>query len=130
MKKLIIELTDKQHCLLTRIAKGDKRKVTDLIYLALSRGFEYMYCETALHIDKVDSDYTDKEKKQIAKNKKLEASKGWGDLNYDEKEKRGYEYVCSSMANYPCENDFMPGFAESLERNATEGLAKVEGGEG
>ena len=127
MKKLIIELTDKQHCLLTRIAKGDKRKVTDLVYLALSRGFEYMYCETPLHIDKVESDYTDEEKKQIAKNKKLEATKGWDDLTYSEKEKRGHAYVCQSLSNYP--TDFMPGFAESLERNAIEGLAKVEGGE-
>ena len=81
-----------------------------------------MYFETALHIDKVDSDYTDKEKKQIAKNKKLEASKGWSDLDYDEKQKRGWEHVCSVMCNYPHDNDFMPGFAESLERNATEGL--------
>ena len=122
MKTITIDLTNKQHCMISRIAKGDKRKVSDLIYLALSRGFEYMYFETALHIEKADSDYTVKEKKQNAKNKKLEASKGWSDLDYDEKRKRGYEHVCSSMSNYPCENDFMPGFAESLERNATEGL--------
>ena len=122
MKTITIDLTNKQHCMISRIAKGDKRKVSDLIYLALSRGFEYMYFETALHIEKADSDYTVKEKKQIAKNKKLEASKGWSDLDYDEKRKRGYEHVCSSMSNYPSENDFMPGFAESLERNATEGL--------
>ena len=122
MKTITIDLTNKQHCMLSRIAKGDKRKVSDLIYLALGRGFEYMYFETPLHIEKVDSDYTVKEKKQIAKNKKLEASKGWIDLDYDEKRKRGYEHVCSSMSNYPSENDFMPGFAESLERNATEGL--------
>ena len=122
MKTITIDLTNKQHCMLSRIAKGDKRKVSDLIYLALSRGFEYMYFETALHIEKVDSDYTDKEKKQIAKNKKLEASKGWSDLDYDEKQKRGWEHVRSVMCNYPHENDFMPGFAESLERNATEGL--------
>jgi len=126
MKTITIDLTDKQHCMLSRIAKGDKRKVSDLIYLALSRGFEYMYCETALHIDKVDSDYTDKEKKQIAKNKKLEASKGWSDLDYDEKQKRGWEHVCSVMCNYPHDNDFMPGFSESLERNATEGLKENE----
>ena len=122
MKTITIDLTDKQHCMLSRIAKGDKRKVSDLIYLALSRGFEYMYFETALHIEKVDSDYTAKEKKQIAKNKRLEASKGWSDLDYDEKQKRGWEHVCSVMCNYPHDNDFMPGFAESLERNATEGL--------
>ena len=126
MKTITIDLTDKQHCMLSRIAKGDKRKVSDLIYLALSRGFEYMYFETALHIEKVDSDYTAKEKKQIAKNKKLEASKGWSDLDYDEKRKRGYEHVCSVMCNYPHDNDFMPGFAESLERNATEGLKENE----
>ena len=126
MKTITIDLTDKQHCMLSRIAKGDKRKVSDLIYLALSRGFEYMYFETALHIEKVDSDYTDKEKKQIAKNKKLEASKGWSDLDYDEKQKRGWEHVCSVMCNYPHDNDFMPGFAESLERNATEGLKENE----
>ena len=122
MKKLNIELTNKQHCMLTRIAKGDKRKVTDLVYLALSRGFEYMYSENALHIDKVESDYTDWEKKQIAKNKKLEATKEWKTLSYDEKEKRGYAYVSHVLSNYPAEDDFMPGFAESLERNAIEGL--------
>ena len=122
MKTINIELTNEQHCMLTRIAKGDKRKVSDLIYLALSRGFEYMYDETPLHIDKVESDYTDKEKKQIAKNKKLEATKGWNDLNYEEQKKRGYDYVCKVMSNYPREKDFIPGFAESLERNATEGL--------
>lgn len=122
MKKLIIELTDKQHCLLTRIAKGDKRKVSDLLYLALAEGFRFMYCETPLHIDKAESDYTEKEKKQIAKNKKLEATKGWKDLTFTEKQKRGFEHVCSVLCNYPSEDDFLPGFAESLERNAIEGL--------
>lgn len=122
MKKLNIELTNKQHCMLTRIAKGDKRKVSDLVYLALSNGFYYMYCETSLHIDKVESDYTDWEKKQIAKNKKLEATKEWKNLSYDEKEKRGYAYVSHVLSNYPAEDDFMPAFTESLERNATEGL--------
>ena len=123
MKTINIELTDEQHCMLTRIAKGDKRKVSDLIYLALSRGFEYMYDETVLHIEKVDSDYTDEEKKQIAKNKKLEATKGWNDLNFKEQKERGYDYVCKVMSNYPSQKDFMPKFAESFERNVTEGLA-------
>jgi hypothetical protein len=122
MKTINIKLTDEQHCMIKRIAKGDKRKVSDLIYLALSRGFEYMYDETSLHIDKVESDYTDEEKKQIAKNKKLEATRGWNDLNFKEQKERGYDYVCKVMSNYPSQKDFMPGFAESLERNVTEGL--------
>jgi len=122
MKKLTINLTDKQHCMISRIAKGDKRKVEDLIYLALAGGFEFMFCETPLHIEKVESDYTEAEKKQIAKNKKLEATKGWDDLTYEEQSKRGYEHVCGIMANFPIKDDFMPGFAKSLERNATEGL--------
>ena len=122
MKKLTIELTDKQYCMIKRIAKGDKRKLSDLMYLALADGFYYYYSDVSLTIKKIDSDYTAKEKKQIAKNKKLESAKDWDDLGWEERQKRGFKHVSAYMSNYPPKDDFMPDFRDSLERNAIEGL--------
>ena len=122
MKKLTIELTDKQYCMIKRIAKGDKRKLSDLMYLALADGLYYLYSDVALTIEKIESDYTAKEKKQIAKNKKLESAKDWDDLGWEERQKRGFDHVSAYMSNYPHKDDFMPAFRDSLERNAIEGL--------
>jgi hypothetical protein len=122
MKKLTIELTDKQYCMIKRIAKGDKRKLSDLMYLALADGLYFLYSDIALTIEKIDSDYTAKEKKQIAKNKKLESAKDWDDLGWEERQKRGFDHVSAYMSNYPIKDDFMPAFRDSLERNAIEGL--------
>tara|TARA_R100000664_G_scaffold34208_1_gene55068 strand:- start:3260 stop:3487 length:228 start_codon:yes stop_codon:yes gene_type:complete len=66
MKTITIELTDKQHCLLSRIAKADKRKLDDFIYLIIAEGLTYFFCE-----------------RQQAKNEKLQKTKGWDDLEWD-----------------------------------------------
>ena len=108
--------------MIKRIAKGDKRKLSDLMYLALADGLYYLYSDVALTIEKIESDYTAKEKKQIAKNKKLESAKDWDDLGWEERQKRGFDHVSAYMSNYPHKDDFMPAFRDSLERNAIEGL--------
>tara|TARA_R110002167_G_scaffold281895_1_gene487194 strand:- start:730 stop:1119 length:390 start_codon:yes stop_codon:yes gene_type:complete len=117
MKTINIKLTDEQHCLLTRISEGDSRKVLDLIYLGLADGLGGFYCERPLTIKKITSDYTDEEKKQITKNKKLEKQKGWDDLDWAEKKEKGFEHVSDYMSNYGKEGDFMVDFCKSLESN-------------
>ena len=83
MKTITIELTDKQHCLLSRIAKADKRKLDDFIYLIIAEGLTYFFCETSICIEKTPDEYTQEERRQQAKNEKLQKTKGWDDLEWD-----------------------------------------------
>jgi hypothetical protein len=117
MKTINIELTDEQHCMLNRISEGDCRKVSDLIYLGLADGLGGFYCEKPLTIKKVASDYTNQEKKQIAKNEKLQKQKGWNDLSWEEMRNKGFDHVSDYMSNYGEDGDFMVAFCKSLERN-------------
>jgi len=128
MKKIHIELTDKQHCLLTRIAKADKRKLGDFVYLIIAEGLTYFFCETSTCIEKTPDEYTQEERKQQAKNEKLEKTKGWDDLDWEEKQAKGFESVSSYMHNsYGNGDDFLDALTKSLERNAFEGINEQEG---
>ena len=46
MKKLEINLSDKDYSLLSRIAKSEGRRLSDLTYLVLGKGLEVFFCET------------------------------------------------------------------------------------
>ena len=67
MKTINIELTDKQHCLLTRIAKEERRKLRDLMYVVIADGLGSVFCERAVHVEKTPDEYNDADKKQLAK---------------------------------------------------------------
>ena len=118
MKTINIELTDKQHCLLTRIAKADKRKLNDFICLILAEGLSFFFCEESICVDKTPDEYTQEERKQQAKNEKLEKSKGWDDLDWEEKQANGYENVSTNMHNsYGIGDDFIDELSKSIESN-------------
>ena len=118
MKKLTIKLTDKQFCLLTRVSKEEKRKLQDFIYLTISQGLSSFFCERIIHVEKKKDDYTAEEKKQLATNEKLEKSKGWNNLDYDERRAKGYDHVFHYLSN--CnrdQKDFIVELSESIEAN-------------
>tara|TARA_R100000655_G_scaffold35713_2_gene69439 strand:+ start:12087 stop:12476 length:390 start_codon:yes stop_codon:yes gene_type:complete len=118
MKTINIELTDKQHCLLTRIAKEERRKLHDLMYAVVADGLGSMFCERAVHIEKTPDEYSVTEKKQLAKNEKLKKSKGWDDLTWDERYAKGFEHVYSFLTNsIRDEKDFISELSKSIEEN-------------
>ena len=92
-KKLTIEVTDKQYDLFKRIALEDNRKLNDLVRLVFITGIDFHWSEDYFSFKKRDDEYTPKEQDQIIKNKELEKTEGWDDLDYKEKTKRGYDSV-------------------------------------
>lgn len=122
MKKITIDLTDKQHCLLSRIAKEDKRKLQDLIYLTISAGLGSVFCEREFHVEKTPDEYSEQDRKQLAKNEKLEKSKGWEELTWDQKREKGFKHVRDWLSNCnPDQKDFVGELSESIESNIYKG---------
>ena len=118
MKTINIELTDKQHCLLTRIAKADRRKLDDFISLILAEGLRYFFCEHSICVEKTLDEYTQEERKQQAKNEKLKKTKGWDDLDWEEAQAKGYERVSAYMHySYGRGDDFLDELTKSIESN-------------
>ena len=108
MKKIEITIPDKDYDLLTRIAKEQKRRLSDMHYLIYAEGLHFFFCETDVNIDKKDSEYTEEEKKQKVLNKKLEKDHdGFWKKEDEERKKLGYKPVRTYMSNheYDHEND-------------------------
>ena len=74
-KQIIIELSDKDYSSLTRIAKSDKRKTKDLIYLLIAEGLRFFFNDNYRLIEKIESEYTEKEKQQLLINKGKDKTK-------------------------------------------------------
>ncbi len=126
MKTLSIRLKDKQYDLLSRIAKSERRKLPDLLYVLLGNGISVQYCDQGVCIPKEASEYTEEEKQTIANNKALEATEGWISLGWEERKERGYEHVHSHLSNCDRDSqDFIEELSDSimdlaLEDNPTE----------
>ena len=126
MKTLSIQLKDKQYDLLARIAKSERRKLSDLLYVLLGYGVSVQFCDQGVAIPKEASEYTEEEKQTIANNEALEATEGWMSLNLEERTKRGYEHVPTHLNNYTHgPQDFIEELSDSimdlaLEDNPTE----------
>ena len=93
MKNLPAPIPDDLYDVLKRIAKYERRKFRDFIYLILAEGLSSYYCERQLFVDKLQTEYTKEETNQIAKNSELEKTEGWNDLSWDERKSRGYVSV-------------------------------------
>ena len=93
MKNLPAPIPDDLYDVLKRIAKYERRKFRDFIYLILAEGLSSYYCERQMFVDKLQTEYTKEETDQIAKNSELEKTEGWNDLSWDERKSRGYVSV-------------------------------------
>lgn len=93
MKNLPAPLPDDLYDVLKRIAKYERRKFRDFVYLILAEGLSSYYCERQMFVDKLQTEFTKEETDQIAKNSELEKTEGWNDLSWDERKSRGYVSV-------------------------------------
>ena len=93
MKNLPAPLPDDLYDVLKRIAKYERRKFRDFIYLILAEGLSSYYCERQLFVDKLQAEFTKEETDQIAKNAELKKTEGWNDLSWEERTSRGYVSV-------------------------------------
>ena len=110
-KKLTIEVTDKQHDLLRRIAISDRYKLNDLICLIFARGLEFQWCEEDITFKKRDDEYTPEEQDQIIINKRIEKElkkegKTIWDISNEDERRKGYKRV----SEYHC----VGGYGDNL----------------
>ena len=120
-KKLTIEVTDKQHDLLRRIAISDRYKLNDLIRLVFARGLEFQWCEDYLSFKKKEDEFTPEEKEQLLKNTEIEkdlAKEGRQiyQLSTEEEDKLGYKRVSLDhfVGGYGDKDDVAHLLAEQL----------------
>ena len=119
MKKLSIDVTEKQYYLLSRIAKSDDRRLQDLLYLIFSLGLSIYFCERSIYISKNDDEFTDEEKKQKALNEKLiKDTEKFHHLSEEEQKELGFKQVELGYSNYSRENDFIEKLADEIKENA------------
>ena len=116
-KQITLKFSDDIYRDLVRVAKADGRRVNDLVTLLLSEGLRFFYCETAIAIKKLDSEFSQKDKDQIKKNEELEKSEGWSRLDYEAKKAKGWDYVCHYIHN---EDDFLSNLEERVKESATD----------
>ena len=126
MKKLIIELPDKDHSILERIARDQKRRLNDLSCLLLARGLESFFCETSVSIKKTPDEYTKEETEQLAKNAELEKTEGWIQLPYEKQKEMGWKCVSEWITNHIHVNGkwvdpLVEPLAERIENYAIDG---------
>lgn len=119
MTKIIeLKLTDYQYDLLSRIAAEDKRRLNDLFYLLFGEGIKFFYSDNGISIKKKDSEYTEEENQQLAKNEELQRTKGFNSLSYEEKALKGYKHVCPWMGNFDEGETFIDKLAAEVTNNA------------
>ena len=127
MKKLAIQVTNKQYYLLERIAKADDRRLNDLLYLIFSSGLGVYFCEKSVYISKDDNEFTENEIEQKKLNNKLiEENDKFHSLSDDEQKKLGFKEVELSYNNYGSYNkkDFIDDLAEEIKNNALNEIKK------
>jgi len=131
MRKLEINLSDKDYSLLNRIAKSEGRRLSDLTYLLVGKGLDLFFCETLVHIDKEPDEYSSKDLEQMKKNAELEKTEGWAKLDWDERKAKGYEHVRTGLSNHEhseelgkCHDPLIEPLAERIESYATEPIGE------
>ena len=112
LKTLTIKVSAADHKKLKAIASQEGRRLDDLSQLVYGEGLALFYCETGVSIKKEPHEYTEKESRQLSKNKELEASEGWLALSWEQRKERGYEHVSEFISNH--ERDDSGQFVDRL----------------
>ena len=99
-KEITIKVSDKDYDLIQRIAKQEKRKLSDFSYLLFAEGLRFFFCEEVICFKKHDDELTEEEHKQIKLNDELRKQKGWYELDYEEKVVQGYKQVFEYWENH------------------------------
>jgi len=99
-KEITIKVSDKDYDLIQRIAKEEKRRLSDFSNLLFAEGLKFFFCEHGICFKKRDDELTEEEKKQIKINDELSKQNGWYDLDYNEKVVQGFKQVHEWWENY------------------------------
>ena len=118
-KEITIKVSDKDYDLIQRIAKQEKRKLSDFSYLLFAEGLKFFFCEEVICFKKHDDELTEEEHKQIKINDELRKQDGWYQLDYNEKVVQGFKQVKEWW-----ENHFYNKETEEYEDNLIEPLVK------
>ena len=71
MQQITIPVTDKQHSFLSRVAKENRRTLSQVIYLMIETGHCLGYECMSMNVDKTDDEISQEDKDQIALNKQI-----------------------------------------------------------
>ena len=85
-KEITIKVSDKDYDLIQRIAKQEKRKLSDFSYLLFAEGLKFFFCEEVICFKKHDDE--------------LAKQEGWYELDYEEKVVQGYKQVFEWWENH------------------------------
>ena len=100
-KKVTIQLNEADIVMLRRVAKEVKRKEQDMYQLLFAHGIKYMFCDESVSIKKLPDEYTQQEKDQMDKNKKLEKEYN----NHDVRVANGWKHVREYISNHEPRED-------------------------
>ena len=93
MHQITIPVTDKQYSFLSRVAKENRRTLSQVIYLFLETGHCLGHECMSMNVDKTDDEISQQDKDQIAINDKIR--KEHPDHSYSKWEELGYKHVCT-----------------------------------
>ena len=118
-KEITIKVSDKDYDLIQRIAKQEKRKLSDFSYLLFAEGLKFFFLEEVICFKKHDDELTEEEHKQIKINDELRKQDGWYELDFTEKVAQGFKQVKEWW-----ENHFYNQETKEYEDNLIEPLVK------
>ena len=118
-KEITIKVSDKDYDLIQRIAKQEKRKLSDFSYLLFAEGLKFFFCEEHICFRKHDDELTEEEHTQIKINDELRKHDGWYNLDFPEKASHGFKQVKEWW-----ENHFYNKETEEYEDTLIEPLVK------
>ena len=126
-KEITIKVSDKDYDLIQRIAKQEKRKLSDFSYLLFAEGLKFFFCEEVICFKKHDDELTEEEHKQIKINDELRKQDGWYELDFTEKVAQGFKQVKEWWENHfynqetkEYEDNLIEPLVERLENYALE----------